>query len=285
MDFSIFSEIFLDCFQLPFMLQALVACFIMSLMLPYLGMHVVQRGIVFIDLALAQIASLGVALSLLLQINPLIGSFGLMLVAVLGFTFFLPKGDFKHYQEAFIGIIYVMASAGVILILSKIPHDDSDIISMLFGNILSVSVEQLQQMGLVFLTVGLLHSFFQKQFWELSLKKQRDPEKQKTEQEQKRWHFLFYLSLALVITYTIHVAGVLLVFAFLVIPAVATLLFSLPLRWGYFLSFAFSIISSVIGLLASYHFDYPTGASIILSFGLTLFITFSGFSFAKKYLL
>ncbi len=270
----------LDVFQFPFMVQALMACLLMSFLLPYLGMHVVQRGIVFIDLALAQIASLGVAVALLAHGDPLISSLAFTLIAVLGFTFLLPKGELQQYQEAFIGILYVMASAGVVLILSKIPHDDSDIISLLFGNILSVSPEQLQQMVWVFLGIGLLHFIFRKRFWELSLSIQ-DSEVCALP-GQARWNFLFYLSLALAITYTIHVAGVLLVFSFLVIPSVTTFLFTRQLRWGYILAFSFSVIGSVIGLLGSYHFDYPTGASIVMSLGLVLLVMLLVFPLFRK---
>jgi len=151
----------LEMFQLPFMVQALLACSIMGLLLAYLGIHVVRRGIVFVDLALGQISSLGVAFAsfiggALLPISivfTLAGAFLLSLIRI---------HDKRLKQEAIIGIIYALASAVTVLLISKTAHGESDISEVLFGNILAIPTNELMTMGGIFLILGLLHMIFSK---------------------------------------------------------------------------------------------------------------------------
>src|SRR3977135_148107 len=152
-----------EMFQLPFMVQAFTAAVITGVLLSYLGVHVVGRGIVFVDLALGQISSLGVAFAAFIGTGltsiPLIFTLaGALLMS------FINIRDKRLKQEAIIGILYAFASALTVLIISKTPHGDSDIQEVLFGNILSVSWKQITTLGIVFGAIALMHFVFYKKF-------------------------------------------------------------------------------------------------------------------------
>src|SRR6185295_12843242 len=156
-----------DMFQLDFITQAFVLTVIVGIVLSYLGVHVVGRGIVFVDLALGQISSLGVAFSDYVgkgktTIPILFTLLGAFLMS------FIHIRDRRLKLEAIIGIIYAVASAATVMLISKTPHGDSDIQEVLFGNILSVSWEQIQMIGIIFGIIGLLHLLFHKKFFLLT---------------------------------------------------------------------------------------------------------------------
>src|SRR3954470_19926456 len=145
-----------DMFQLPFMVQAFTAAILIGLLLSYLGVHVVGRGIVFVDLALGQISSLGVAFAEFIDK----GKTGIPIFFTLAGAFlmsFINIRDRRLKLEAIIGIIYAVASAATVMLISKTPHGDSDIQEVLFGNILSVSMEQIKLIGAVLGAIALLH--------------------------------------------------------------------------------------------------------------------------------
>ena len=161
-----------DMFQLPFMVQAFVAAAITGLLLSYMGVHVVGRGIVFVDLALGQISSLGVAFAAFIGTGvtsiPLIFTLvGALLMS------FISISDKRLKQEAIIGILYAFASALTVLLISKTPHGDSDIQEVLFGNILSTSWEQIKLIGIVFGGIALLQLVFFRKFFSLIAKTKR----------------------------------------------------------------------------------------------------------------
>src|SRR6266436_8863900 len=145
-----------EMFQLPFMVQAFAAALITGIVLSYLGVHVVGRGIVFVDLALGQISSLGVAFSDYIgrgktSIPILFALAGAFLMS------FINIRDRRLKLEAIIGIIYATASAITVMLISKTPHGDTDIQEVLFGNILSVSREQIRTVGIIFGIIAALH--------------------------------------------------------------------------------------------------------------------------------
>src|SRR5215203_5079497 len=179
-----------DMFQLPFMVQAFVAAAITGVLLSYMGVHVVGRGIVFVDLALGQISSLGVAFGAFMGTGltsiPLIFTLvGAILMS------FISIRDKRLKQEAIIGIVYAITSALTVLLISKTPHGDSDIQEVLFGNILSVSQEQITVLAIVFGCIALLHALFFKKFFRLSEAIATDNKEIST---FNLWNFLFYLS-------------------------------------------------------------------------------------------
>ncbi|MFI5188212.1 MAG: metal ABC transporter permease, partial [Chitinophagales bacterium] len=210
-----------DMFQLPFMVQAFVAALITGALLSYLGVHVVGRGIVFVDLALGQISSLGVAFAAFIGTGltsiPLIFTLaGALLMS------FINIRDKRLKQEAIIGILYAFTSALTVLIISKTPHGDSDIQEVLFGNILSVSWKQITSLGVVFGIIALVQLVFFKKFFGLT---------RSFENGENHligifniWNFLFYISIGLAIVYAVKINGVIPVFSFLIIPAVSAIM-------------------------------------------------------------
>jgi len=258
----------LEMFQLPFMSQAFVVCLLLTFILSYFGIHVIKRGIVFIDLALAQISSVGVAFAMLVGGDPRIYAVLFTLIGALGLSL-IPNNSKRIPQEAIIGIIYAFAAALSILIMAKTPHGDSDVTEILFGNILAIQSSQITEIAITFALVGLFHLLFYKKFYTLSFKSYEV----QTHSDSKvsplnLWNTLFYISLALVISSAIGATGVLQAFSYLIVPAVCGLLLCKNFWTAFGIALAVSLSSSLTGLYFSYSLDLPTGASIVCCFGL-----------------
>jgi zinc/manganese transport system permease protein len=254
-----------DMFQLPFMVQAFAAAVITGVLLSYLGVHVVGRGIVFVDLALGQISSLGVAFAAFIGSGvtsiPLIFTLvGALLMS------FINIRDKRLKQEAIIGILYAFASALTVLLISKTPHGDSDVQEVLFGSILSVSWDQISLVGIVFGAIALMHIIFFRKFFAL------------TESFENGghhlvgifniWNFLFYISIGLAIVFAVKINGVIPVFSYLIIPAVSGIMLSKNNITVLILAFIISILASFFGLNFSFHYDFPAGSSIVTVLGI-----------------
>ncbi len=253
-----------DMFQLPFMIQAFAAAVITGVLLSYLGVHVVGRGIVFVDLALGQISSLGVAFAAFMGFGltsiPLIFTLtGALLMS------FLNIRDKRLKQEAIIGIFYAFASALTVLLISKTPHGDSDIQEVLFGNILSVSWEQITMIGIVFGIIALVHLVFFRKFFKLTESFENG------ENHQvgffNFWNFLFYISIGLVIVFAVKINGVIPVFSYLIIPAVSAIMITKNKIAVIFIAVIISILGGFFGLDFSFHYDFPAGSSIVTVLG------------------
>ncbi|MFQ5677180.1 MAG: metal ABC transporter permease, partial [bacterium] len=213
----------LEMFQLPFMVQALIGCVLMGLLLSYLGIHVVGRGIVFVDLALGQISSLGVAFAAFIggAVLPISITFTLLGAFLLSPIHIHDK---RLKQEAIIGIIYAAASAVTVLMISKTPHGEADISEVLFGNILAIGTDNLVTMGIIFAILGLLHMVFYKQI--MGVTEAFKEGKPRTDTQFRFWNFFFYLSIGLSIVFAVRAGGVIPVFSYLVIPPVSAILIS-----------------------------------------------------------
>jgi zinc/manganese transport system permease protein len=260
------------------LLELLIAPFVVCLILTgihcYLGIHIVSRGVIFVDLALAQAAALGSTIALLAGYE--LGSTETYFIS-LGFTFFgaaiFALGRIRDEsvpQEAIIGIVYAVSSAAAILVLGKAPHGEEAIKAMLVGSILFVTWPQIFKIAIVYLLVGVLHFLLRKKFLLISI----NPVQAKQNGLWIRfWDFIFYMTFGVVVTSSVHIAGVLLVFSYLVVPAVCAMFFvknvSYRLVIGWFLGF----IASVFGLYVSAKWDLPTGASVVTVFGLILFLS------------
>ena len=267
-----------DMFQLPFMVQAFTAAVITGVLLSYLGVHVVGRGIVFVDLALGQISSLGVAFGAFIGSGhtyiPLIFTLaGALLMS------FINIRDKRLKQEAIIGILYAFASALTVLFISKTPHGDSDIQEVLFGSILSVSWEQISTIGIVFGILALMHLVFFRKFFALT---------ESFENGENHlvgifniWNFLFYMSIGLAIVFAVKVNGVIPVFSFLIIPAVSAILISKNKIVVIVIACIISVLSSFFGLNFSFHYDFPAGSSIVTVLGI-VFVLASLFNILKS---
>jgi zinc/manganese transport system permease protein len=252
-----------EMFQLPFMKDAFVAVVITGILLSYMGVHVVGRGIVFVDLALGQISSLGVAFATFIGSGvtsiPLIFTLaGALLLS------FINIRDKRLKQEAIIGIIYAFASALTVLLISKTPHGDSDIQEVLFGNILSVSKQQISTIAIVFGAIALVQLVFYKKFFALT---------KSFENGEVHlgifnfWNFVFYISIGLAIVFAVKVNGVIPVFSYLIIPAVSAIMFSKNNTMVLIIAFIISILGGFLGLNFSFHYDFPAGSSIVAVLG------------------
>jgi zinc/manganese transport system permease protein len=255
--------------MIELMLLPFAACLVLVGIHAYLGIHVVERGVIFVDLALAQIAALGAVCAVLLGF-PLHSTQAYFLS--LGFTFVgaaifaltrFRKSDIP--QEAIIGIAYVVAAAAAVLILDRIPGEAQHIKEMLVGNILFVDWKHVARIAALYSAVGLFHYLYRDRFILVSC----DPDRAARAGVSVRlWDFLFYGTFGFVVTSSVHVAGVLLVFSFLIIPAVCAIMFTKD--FGKRLSFAWvaGSLTSLAGLYASGAWDLPTGAAVVCCFGL-----------------
>jgi zinc/manganese transport system permease protein len=253
-----------DMFQLPFMVQAFAAALISGALLSYLGVHVVGRGIVFVDLALGQISSLGVAFAAFIGSGltsiPLIFTLsGALLMS------FINIRDKRLKQEAIIGILYAFSSALTVLIISKTPHGDSDIQEVLFGNFLSVSKSQISLLGIVFAVIALAQLVFFKKFFGLT--KSFELGENHLVGIFNIWNFLFYISIGLAIVFAVKINGVIPVFSFLIIPAVSAIMLAKNNVAVFLISFVISVMASFFGLLFSFKKDFPAGSSIVAILG------------------
>jgi zinc/manganese transport system permease protein len=267
-----------EMFQLPFMVQAFAAAVITGILLSYLGVHVVGRGIVFVDLALGQISSLGVAFGAFIGTGltsiPLIFTLvGALLMS------FINIRDKRLKQEAIIGILYAFASSLTVLLISKTPHGDSDIQEVLFGNILSVGWDQITTLGIVFGAIILMHVIFFKKFFALT---------ESFENGENHlvgifniWNFLFYISIGLAIVFAVKINGVIPVFSYLIIPAVSAILISKNKVTVIIIAIIISLVAGFFGLNFSFHYDFPAGSSIVTILGI-IFILASLYSILKR---
>ncbi|MFB3153647.1 MAG: metal ABC transporter permease [Candidatus Acidiferrales bacterium] len=252
--------------------EFLLAPFVISLVLTgihaYLGVHVVERGVIFVDLALAQIAALGATVAILIEVNPHgSGSYWVSL----GFTFLgaaifaLVRMRRAHIpQEAFIGIAYVVASAAAILVTSKAIGETEHLKHMLVGNILAVSWPEVRHTALLYGAVGLFHYIFRKNFLLISM----NPAAAEAKGVSIRlWDFLFYASFGFVVTTAVAIAGVLLVFCYLIVPSVGAMLFADRIGPRLAIGWTMGTVVSGLGIYLSVVLDLPTGATIVCTFG------------------
>jgi len=252
---------------------ALAACLLLTAIYVYFGLHIVRRGVIFVDLALAQVAAMGGTVAFLLGYS-LEGQgaylFSLAFACFGSVVFTLARSREEAVpQEAIIGIVYAFAAAATVLLVDKAPHGAEHIKYLLVGNILWVSWGTIGWLSLIILLVAFFHYYFRGNIELVSV----DPERaRKAGVSVLLWDLLFYLSLAWVVTSSVQTAGVLLIFSFLIVPAVCGLLLSRSFQANLFLGWIVGVGVSSAGGALSYILDLPTGATIICLFGGTLFV-------------
>ena len=260
---------------LPFLFWPFVASLILTGIHAYLGVHVLERGVIFVDLALAQIAALGATIAILLGMDPHgRGAYFLSL----GFTF-LGAGIFSlartrrgHIpQEAFIGIAYAVASATAILAMSKATGETEHLKDMLVGNILAVSRAEVAKTALLYGAIGLFHYIFRKKFLLIST---NPVQAEASGMSIRLWDFLFYASFGFVVTSSVAIAGVLLVFCYLIVPSVGAMLFADKIGRRLAIGWTMGTLVSALGIYFSVLLDLPTGATIVCTFGVVLILMF-----------
>jgi len=258
-------------------LMFLAAPFVASLILTgihaYLGVHVVERGVIFVDLSLAQIAAFGTTIAVLAGFDPHgTGAYWMSL----GFTF-LGAAIFSavrlHHskipQEAVIGICYAVASAAAIVAMSKSTAQTEHLKEMLVGNILSVSWAEVRKTALLYGAVGVFHFLLRKKFLLISMHRE---EAEKQGVNVAFWDFLFYASFGFVVTSSVAIAGVLLVFCYLIVPSVGAMLYAESIGPRLAIGWTMGTLVSVLVVYLSLKIDLPTGATIVCTFGLVLLV-------------
>ncbi len=260
--------------DLSLFLPPLVACMIIVAIHSYLGLHVIAREVIFVDLSLAQMAALGSAVAILAGSQP--DSTAAWLYA-LGFTsigaavFAVTRTEERGRvpQEAFIGIVYVVASAAAILVADRTPRGGEAIKDILVGSLLWVTWPVIARLAGVYVVLGLFHWVLRRRFLTISFQ----PETALANGWSIRWwDFLFYLTFGIVITFSVPIAGVLLVFSFLVVPAAIAFQFTRRIGALAVVSWVAGAAASAAGLLVSFHYDLPTGPIIVCMFGLLLLV-------------
>ncbi len=260
---------------LQLMLPPFVACMVLVAMLSYLGLHVIAREVIFVDLSLAQMAALGSLSALLFHVDPDSSKtylFALLATAVGAFLFALTRTSERSSrvpQEAFIGIVYVVASAAAVLVANKVPGGGEAVEKTLVGSLLWVTWPQIAKVAVVYAGLGVLQFALRRRFLTISFHP-ADAERQGW--KIRWWDFLFYLLFGVVITLAVPIAGVLMVFSFLVVPAVIANLFTGDKRQLVLLSWGSGALASILGLWVSYTGDLPTGPLIVCMYGALLVV-------------
>ena len=286
------------------MFWPLVACVLLPPLLVYLGLHVVQRGIIFVDIAMAQMASLGFCVGALwhLELDDPLNiaiALGFTLVAAALFSFTNKSGS-EVPQEATIGIAYVVAAAAAVLIVSRAAHGNEEIKNMLVGNILNTSAGDILGVGNFlgkflpamkilneplaegvqggflpgtawwFAFVGLVHFIFRRQLCGVSFAREQS---RAQGMRVRAWDFLFYALFGFVVTSFVRIAGVLLIFSYLIVPSVCAVLLARTMRIRLLIGCIIVLLGGVGGMIGSSYADLPSGAAIVCALGALLVIT------------
>jgi len=241
-----------------------LACILLVLIHTYFGVHVLQRGIIFVDLALAQFIGLGIALSFLLGHDPVDVYIYSLFFAVVGATILsLSKYISKViYIEAFIGVLYIFSFATTILILDRTPHGLEEFKNILNGNVLWVNGQDVLTMFLIYSLIGIFHYLFRKKFIALSY-------------EGKGtflWEMLFFLTFAILLVSSVMIAGILQVFAFLIVPALIGRLYTQQPAKVMLIGWSIGLAATFFGITISYISDLPTSAVLVSSLSLTFMV-------------
>ncbi len=256
----------LSLMALPFL-----ECLILVGIHSYLGLHVIRRRVIFVDLALAQVAALGTTIAFLFGLNPhstgaYVFSLSFTFLGAAVFSLTRLRND-RVPQEAVIGLSYALAASIGVLAIFGAPHGAEHIQNISTGALLWVSAEDVREAAIAYSFVGIIHFVFRDRFRLIS----ENPEEAHRQGISVRWwDFLFYLLFGLVITHSVQTAGVLLVFVFLVVPAILGVM--LTDRMGLQLAIGWGVgtVVSVLGLAASYYGDLPSGPTVVAAYGLAL---------------
>jgi zinc/manganese transport system permease protein len=264
----------MDTTTLSFLAAPFAASLILTGIHAYLGVHVVERGVIFVDLSLAQIAALGATIAILLPISGGDPHAPVVYWISLGFTFIgaavfstIRVRHARIPQEAIIGICYAVASGAAILAMSKATSESEHLKDMLVGNILAVSWPEVEKTAILYGAIGLFHYIFRKKFLAISM---NHGAAEAEGISVKFWDFLFYGSFGFVVTSSVAIAGVLLVFCYLIVPSVTAMLFAESVGRRLAIGWTMGAVVSALGVYLSLVLDLPTGPTIVCTFGAVL---------------
>jgi zinc/manganese transport system permease protein len=248
-------------------------CVILVGICGYVGIHVILREVIFIDIALAQIAAFGVSCGLFLSLelsdtSVFIVSLSFTLLAALLLSV---AQRLSHIvpQEAFIGVLYATGAAAVILAGDRLPHGSEQVHDLMVGHLLWVSWDEVLTHVIIYLILGCIYLLIHKKLLRIS-------EARKAEKSNKKshilWDFIFYALLGVLVTFAVRVAGVLLVFGFLIVPAVIGFLIGKTFLARLSIGWITGVLVSLVGSYLSYSLDFPTGGMVVVTLGLSLLI-------------
>ena len=273
----------MEALSLPFFHNAALAALVLAGIHAYLGFHVVRRGVLFVDLALAQMAALGVSLGLVLGgehdgSGAYLLALGMTLVGAALFAWL--RGRSRRVPlEAFIGIVFATAQALAFLLLERAPSGAEHLKETLVGSLYTVDPKRVAFVAALYAAVGAVHWFLRGPFFEIT----QDPEGARRRGRRVFfWDFLFYATFGLVVTSAVQIAGVLLVFGFLVIPAVAGVMASERTGPALAIGWTFGFTASVVGLLGSVTLDLPAAPSILVTLTTMLLVHGAILSLARR---
>jgi len=260
---------------LAIMLWPILACIVLTGIHVYFGAHVIRRGVIFVDLSLAQVAAFGSTVGFLVGLDlESTGAYFLSLAfALIGALIFAlaRRRESEIPQEAIIGIVYAVATAAAVLAVARQPEGAEHIKAILVGSVLTVTPLEVAKTAALYTLIGALHWRWRGPMWQIT----DDPEAARRAGLSIRlWDFLFYGSFAFVVTSSVHIVGVLLVFALLVVPGSAAILAgyrkpSSRLIFGW----VFGVVVCVAGMAISFFANWPPGATIVTLFGAALLAT------------
>jgi zinc/manganese transport system permease protein len=266
------------------MFPALVASLVLLGLHGYLGIHIIARGVIFVDLALAQVAAMGWAaanLGLGHWIGDLLGipeaaaAYGVGLAATLIAAALFSISRMEHEfvpQEAIIGTVFVVASATTILLAAQAPQGAEHVEELLTGTLLWVTWSDILRIAVVYALIGIVHWVFRDRFLMISL----DPDAAQAQGlSVAKWDFLFYALFGVMVTMSVAIVGVLLVFSFLVIPAIIGFLFTSRPSGLLLIAWASGAVATILGLFVSFQADLPTGPVVVVSFAVVLLAAFA----------
>jgi zinc/manganese transport system permease protein len=269
--------------QLPFLLWPFIALLVIASLHVYLGLHVVEREVIFVDLSLAQMAVLGASVASLWGHEP--GDLATRLLAlaftVVGaVTFSLTRNDHGRVpQEAIIGIVYAVAAAASVLILNNAPHGAEHIRDVLVGQLLAIEKGDVLRLAVLYAVLGGLHIWWRKRLLLIS----HDPVAARAQGiKVKAWDFLFYLTFGLTVTASVELCGVLVVFSFLIVPSVIGMLYASRVGTRLTVGWIVALLASALGMVGSVALSAPPGAAVVCAFGLLLLLAGIGRMFAPK---
>lgn len=266
--------------MLELLLWPMLAGVVLTGIHAYFGLHVLARGIVFIDLSLAQVAGLGITIAILAghTVNSPAAYWYALAFSCTGAVLFALARRYEHaiHQEVVIGIVYAVCAALGVLALDRAPQGAEHIKQILIGSILTVRPGQVAQLAVLYSLIGAVHWLLRRPLIQASF----DPKQ--TSSARFLWDVLFYGSFAMVVTSSVRIAGVLLVFSYLIVPAAIAGLLAKSIRQRLLIAWVVGVIVSSLGLLASWHWDLPTGPAIVATFGAAMALT--GILFALKML-
>ncbi len=258
---------------LQLMYKPFIACMILVAIHVYLGMHVVRRGVIFVDLALAQVSALGATMGFLFgfeaaSMQSYAMAIGFTLLGAAVFTLTRSRKPVVP-QEALIGLVYAVSASAAILVFSRAPEGGEELKEILVGSLLFVDWPEIVKVAVLYSVIAVAHYFARERLMLIS----EHPQLAFDQGLHVRgWDFFFYATFGIVVTSAVQIAGVLMVFALLIAPAVCGVFLGGTMRGRLVIAWIAGVLTCVAGIFASYHWDLPTGAAIVCAFGVTVIV-------------